>query len=156
MKLAFRYLIIIPLVLAVNSGCSHSSLSQHGIVQGVMEHLKDRTFRGQDTVFNQQTLVWYAKEMNISDTDFAIALNYPSPYQPSLDVHLRLAQADTVSISYFDLNRTLLSTPYSGFLGRGDYTYHVVNTALHNGKYYVKSTIGQRKWIQFGYILVVK
>ena len=127
------------------------SASQDSLIRGIMQRVPDRTFRGVDTIYNRQSLVWYAKEVEPSETDFSIIPNYPNPYEPSLDVHLRLASTDSVTITYFDSNKRFLATAFTGVISKGEYTYHVIENQWASGYYYISCSIGQRSWVLRAY-----
>ena len=138
------------LIVCIGGVCYHVAMSQAHMVRGVMEKTPDRSFKGQDSVFEHRSLVWSAKELKNPDTVYQLRENIPDPYSQGLDVHFQLAAPESVRISYYDSGRHLLSTPYAGILQKGQYTFHVTGSELPRGNYIIKTSIGRKTWIQRG------
>ena len=148
MKTLFLANIIICFMSSIGDSRPQILLPQELLVKGIMEKCPDQTFKGKDTIYNSQSIVWHSRELKRSEKESGVVLNYPNSFEPSFDVHFRLVKADSVTISYYNSKHTLVSISFRGFLTKGDYTYHVTENYLVNGDYYIKCTIGKRSWVQ--------
>jgi len=74
--------------------------------------------------------------------------NYPNPFSPTMSVNFNVFSDDTVSIKFYEINGSLLSEPFIGFLAKEKYLLKLFASKLNAGVYFVMVCSGNKGYMR--------
>jgi hypothetical protein len=75
--------------------------------------------------------------------EYALAPNYPNPFNPSTTVRFSLREAANVVLRVFDLQGREVATLVEGAMPAGEHTAHWDASGVAGGAYFVRLEAGQ-------------
>ena len=68
----------------------------------------------------------------------------PTPYSPTTNISFHVAQEDTVSISFFDVNEKFVCEAVLSYLQAGNYKFDATDLHINTGVYWMKCQVGNK------------
>ena len=73
-----------------------------------------------------------------------IVSSSPTPFSPTTDISFHVAQEDTVTISFFDVNDKFVGEALRSSLLSGNYRFQATDLHINMGVYWLKCQVGDK------------
>ena len=106
------------------------------------------TFDGQ-YIKGEITRMGDAKSIDSSrENDEMTPPYHPNPYSPTVSTTMQVSKEDSVTITYYDLNRKVVCEAYRGYLSPGEYEVKPTDFNANTGIYFIKFTVGNNIFVR--------